>query len=163
MNWRVLILIWSTLLVALLFSILQIHTSLPDIFSWLRPHWVALVLLYWLMALPEHTGVVTAWMAGLLLDSVTGSLLGQHALGMVGLAWVGLSFYERLRMYSILQQALVVLFAIALLQMLNLAIDVLARNVEWTFSTLLPSLSSALIWPALFVTLRSLRRYVFAT
>ena len=57
-----------------------------------RPAWVALVLVYWCMAAPDQVGVVAGWTTGLLLDVMTGTLLGQHALG---LSVVGLRHASR--------------------------------------------------------------------
>src|SRR5690606_27167374 len=55
--------------------------------SW-RPAWVAMVLIYWCMALPERVGIGAAWCLGLLLDVQQGTLLGQHALGLALIAWL---------------------------------------------------------------------------
>ena len=56
--------------------------------------------------------MVSAWVAGLLVDSLTGSLLGQHALTYVLIAWAGLSLHQRLRMYSGVQQTLIVFLTV---------------------------------------------------
>ena len=56
---------------------------LPDWAVEFRPDWVTLVLIYWAMAVPTRVGVTVAWFAGLLLDVSYGTLMGQHAVGMV--------------------------------------------------------------------------------
>jgi len=150
--------IWATLLLALLLTAVRLPVGTPEILSWLRPEWAAVVLLYWVMAVPQQVGMLTAWVLGLLVDSLSGTLLGLHALGFVLVAFVGLSLYERLRMFSLLQQALIVFVAIALARLLGFWVDVLTRGAAWTPLILLPALSSALIWPFAFTALRALRR-----
>ena len=49
--------------------------------SW-RPAWVAMVLIYWCMALPQRMGIGISWVLGLLLDVQQGTILGQHAIGL---------------------------------------------------------------------------------
>jgi rod shape-determining protein MreD len=62
--------------VAMLLTIIPI----PDALRVLRPDWVALTLIFWCLALPYRIGVVSGFFAGLFLDVLTGTLLGQHAL-----------------------------------------------------------------------------------
>ena len=82
---------------------------LPDYLEFLRPYWVALVLIYWGL---ETQGLVTlgfAFTIGLALDLLTGSLLGQHALGLVIITYLVTRFRFRLRFFPPWQQALAVL------------------------------------------------------
>ena len=46
----------------------------------LRPDFVLLVLLYWMLRAPHLCNVGTAWMMGLLIDVASGSFFGQYAL-----------------------------------------------------------------------------------
>lgn len=152
------LLVWLTIGVALFLTALRLPPGAPDLLGWLRPDWVAMVLLYWIMALPHRVGMLTAWIAGLLVDSMSGNLLGQHAFGMVFIAWAGLTLYERLRMYSLPQQALIVFITVALAQVADQIIEILGRGAPWTPAVLLPALTSALLWPIVFTALRLLRR-----
>lgn len=152
------LLVWFTLSVGLLLTVVHLPPDAPAVLGWMRPDWVALVLLYWVMAIPQQVGMGTAWAAGLLVDSVTGNLLGQHALALVFIAWAGLSLYERLRMYSQFQQAVIVFVTVALAQVLDAGIERVSRDASLTPWMLLPALVSALLWPPVFVLLRALRR-----
>ncbi|RXJ88281.1 rod shape-determining protein MreD, partial [Aliarcobacter trophiarum LMG 25534] len=49
--------IWISILLALSLSILP----LPFEFDPFRPDWLAMVLIYWALALPHRTNVGTAW------------------------------------------------------------------------------------------------------
>ena len=70
-----------------------------------RPEWVPLVLIYWVMALPYRFGIGSAWVVGLVLDILEGSILGLNALALVALAYITLSLHMRLRMFSTFQQS----------------------------------------------------------
>ena len=68
-----------------------------------------MVLIYWVMALPYRVGIGSAWIVGIILDVLEGSVLGLNALGLVVIAYVTLNLHQRLRMFSALQQAGLVL------------------------------------------------------
>ena len=52
----------------------------PDAVMHLKPLFTLLVLIYWNMALPDKVGISEALVIGLLLDILTGPILGLHAL-----------------------------------------------------------------------------------
>ena len=132
---------------------------LPGWLQWGRPEWVALILIYWCMALPQRVGIATALVAGLGVDVLEGAILGQNALALVVVALLSLLLYQRLRVYSILQQAGVVFILVGISQMICQWI----QNIDGVSGLpelfLLPALSSALLWPVMFLVLRALRRY----
>ena len=148
------------LVIAMTFVIALLLTALPMPESaaiW-RPAWVALVLIYWCMAAPEQVGVVVGWMTGLLLDVMTGTLLGQHALGLSVVAWFAHYTHRRVRVQPLWRQAVSVFVLLFLYQALVLwsngirGIPV-AAVTYWTAPLL-----GTLLWPWLFVVLRVVRR-----
>jgi|TARA_B110000908_G_scaffold142724_1_gene171103 rod shape-determining protein MreD len=146
--------ITSTLLAAVMLSILP----MPLWAQWGRPAIVAMVLIYWVIALPEHVGIGVAWTVGLLQDIVAGTPLGQNALALSVVAYLALILYQRLRMFTPVQQAVVVFVLIGLNQLLCHWIQTLTGTVSPNLLFLLPALISALLWPVLSVFLRLLRR-----
>ncbi|MFA7386454.1 MAG: rod shape-determining protein MreD, partial [Thiohalobacteraceae bacterium] len=144
--------------VSLAAALLLTSVPLPDDLRILRPDWVLLVLIYWSMALPHRAGVGTAWLLGLVVDVLTGTLLGQHALAYSLVIFLTLKLHQRLRLYPLWQQALSVLVLLSLGQLLLLWINgMIGRPIQsWLYW--LPSLVGALLWPFLFIILRSLRR-----
>jgi rod shape-determining protein MreD len=131
---------------------------LPDWSEVARPEWVALVVIYWCLALPERIGVGMAWVAGLLLDVIHGAILGQYALALALIAYFTLHFYQRIRIYRIWQQALVVLMLILSEQLLIIWIKGTVDQAPESLLYWLPSISTALIWPWSYHILRDLRR-----
>ena len=123
-----------------------------------RPDWVTLTLIYWCIALPERVGVVIGWLAGLTLDVASGAVLGQHALILAIVAYLALRLHRRIRVFPLWQQALSVLMLVTLHLMLVLWIKgFLGQSIE-TWAYWLPALSSMLMWPFIFLTLRYFRR-----
>lgn len=131
---------------------------LPDWLAPLRPEWAALVLIYWCMALPDRIGVGIGWTLGLLMDVLRAGLMGQHALSFGIIAYITHHLYQRLRVFPLWQQAFSILVLITLHQILMLWIRGIAGQPTQTWSYWLPTLSSALLWPPLFILLRRVRR-----
>ncbi len=146
--------IWVSFGAALVLTMLP----LPHWAELYRPEWAAMVLIYWCMALPARVGVATAWSLGLLLDVVRGSLLGQYALALTLIAWVTSQLHQRLRVYPLWQQALVVLMLVAMEQMLVLWVKGIIGEPPESWLYWMPALTSMLLWPWIFLVLRDVRR-----
>lgn len=123
-----------------------------------RPAWVALVLAYWCLAMPQQIGVLTAWFIGLLLDVMHGSLLGQHAFGLAAVAYMIVIYHQQIRVYPLFRQALVVGSLIFLYYLLMLLIYNFLGSMRYGYEYLLAAISSALLWPWIFIVLRDVRR-----
>lgn len=146
------------ILLTLLATFLLTAMPLPDTVRPLRPDWVLLVLIYWAMALPHRVGVGFAWVCGLLIDVLTGLLLGQHALAYSIVVYLTLKLHQRLRLYPLWQQALSILVLLGLGQLLLLWINGMIGRPVHSWLYWLPSLVGALLWPFIFLFLRGLRR-----
>ncbi len=157
MNGRLVIAL--TLIAALWISIVP----LPLWAQWGRPDLVAIVVLYWIMALPERVGIGFAWSVGLVQDIIEGSVLGQHAFALAILAYLALILYQRLRMFTPVQQAWVIFVFTALNQLLCHWVQTLVGIVSFNILFMLPAVFSALLWPLVSVFLRMLRRSYFIT
>lgn len=124
----------------------------------LRPPWVALTLLFWLLVIPERIGVFSAWALGLLLDVAIGTTLGQHALSLAVLAWVALSLHRRLRLFPLVQQALAVWLLLLLDRLVTLwvmgALGQPTPGLSYWWSTL----TGLLVWPLFYLLGRDPRR-----
>jgi len=150
----------SGVIIAMSFVIALMLTALPmpEWASLWRPAWVALVLIYWCMALPSRSGVLVGWSVGLLLDVMTGTLLGQHALALAVTAFIAHKLHQRVRVLPIFQQGVTVFGLVFVFQALVLWINGI-KGMPVTLSAYLTApLVSALLWPWVFVLLRDTRR-----
>ena len=147
-----------TLCPGMVLAILPLPSSIPIELGYLRPDWVAMILIYWMLAVPHRIGLVTAWVVGIFMDVLLGNLLGQYALAYVVIGYITLSIYQRMRMFAIWQQSMAVLGLLLLFQLVIAAIGNAAGIAEWRIWYLLPPLSGALLWPLIFMMLRFVRR-----
>lgn len=145
---------WSFIL-ALMLTILP----LPLWAAWARPECVLLVIIYWTIALPNRVSIGIAWLMGLLLDVISGTLLGEHALAMALVAYITISLHRRLRVYPLWQQASFVFALVFLYQLIIFILQGMIGQLPQTFLYWLPSLTSMLFWPWVFIVLRDWRRY----
>jgi rod shape-determining protein MreD len=143
-----------TFIIALMLTMIP----LPHWAQELRPHWMLLVLVYWSMAIPTRIGVGVAWVMGLLLDVTYDDLLGQHALALALVIFLTLNVHQRLRIFPIWQQAIVILIFSIIYDMLNLWIKGISGYAPNVWLYILPSFTTAIIWPAVFLVLRRARR-----
>lgn len=143
-----------TFLAALILSVVP----MPAPFDAGRPMWLAMVVAYWVMALPHRVGLLTAWVAGLATDVLFGELFGQNALVLVLVAWLVLLLYQRIRRFPLWQQSLVMLPVLGIAQMVSLWLSSLVGNRPPMLLYLLPAVVSTLLWPWVFTVLRLIRR-----
>lgn len=149
------LIIGLTYLVALILTIIP----LPEWMVAFRPEWLALVLIYWCMALPHRIGILTAFGLGLILDVLKGAVIGQHALALVVIIYLTLKVYQQIRIYPVGQQALSIMGLVILYQVLVMWINGITgtQGSGWTYW--LPAVSSTLLWPWIYLILRDIRRH----
>ena len=92
--------VWLTFAIGMLLSV----SPLPQFMEILRPLWLALLLAFWALAMPQTVGMVTALCLGLAEDVLYGTLLGQNALILTLITFLVLSLQQRLRMFPMWQQ-----------------------------------------------------------
>jgi rod shape-determining protein MreD len=154
---------WFILLTIVIASLLGI-TPLPPWLEIWRPEWIALVVVYWVIALPHRIGLFTAWTVGFFADVLEGSLLGLNAIALTLIAYVALSLYQRLRMFTPLQQSTTILMLIGVSQLLIFwVLTATGQNTPQNLMFVVSALSSALVWPLVFVLLRFGRRALKVT
>ncbi len=131
---------------------------LPEWVVEFRPDWVTLVLIYWAMALPARTGVTIAWLAGLMLDVSHGAILGQHAVGLTLVIYIVHIQHQRLRVASLIQQAIVIFFLLLLKQLIVLWVSGIVGHAPDTWLYFMPTLTGTLLWPWIYIIMRDMRR-----
>lgn len=143
-----------TLLCAAVLAVFPLDRSLV----WWRPEWVLLVLVYWTIALPHRIGMLTALLAGFLADVLEGVAIGQNMLSFTIIVVLARLMYQRVRVFSPLQQAWVVFVLVGVHQLIGQWLQSLQGMGALGFVFLLPALSSACFWPLVMPVLRALRR-----
>jgi len=147
--------IMLTFLLALMLTIMPMPITV-DAF---RPDWVLIVTLYWSMALPNRVNVITAWVLGFILDVLLGSVLGVHAAAMAIAVYIAAVNYQKIRNFSLWQQALIIAVLSALYNLLTFWMEHLLTQVPFLVSYLYPVITSMIVWPWAFLLLRKVRRH----
>jgi rod shape-determining protein MreD len=142
-----------TIIVAMCLKI----APLPTAFAIYNPDWVLLTLIYWSLAVPERVGVFHAWSFGLLVDVLTGRLLGQYALAYSLVIYLCLSLHRRLRQFPVFQQALFIFFCLLLSQLLLFFIKNINQTAELKPTFWLSVFVGTISWPLVYTVLRFVR------
>ena len=142
-------LIFLTILAAVLFSLIP----LPGVLAPFKPYWVALVVIYWSLETQDITSLGMAFLVGLVLDILSGSLMGLHALSLVIMVFLVQHFRSRLRFFPPWQQALSVFVLLVNDRIILIWITVLLGEPLPTWKYWLPPLIGMALWPWLFLLL----------
>jgi rod shape-determining protein MreD len=132
--------IFATLVAALFLNVVPLGrlTVMPD--------WVALVLLFWCIHQPLKVGMGAAFVLGLLMDVANASIMGQHALAYVLLAFGAGVLSRRILWFPLVQQALHVLPILVGTQVIMLLIRLAAGGEFPSPFWFLGGFISAALW-----------------
>jgi rod shape-determining protein MreD len=147
-----------SILVAFIFTMLP----MPEVAMWCRPAWILLVLLYWQIA-SGHVGIGFAWSMGLMLDILSGTILGEHALALTIVIYCASKMVLRFRMYPLLQQSLWVFVLVGLYQLIIYCVQGFIHELPHHYLYWFASLVSALLWPWLSIFMRDCRYWLRVT
>lgn len=135
--------IWLTVLLAAMLN------NLPFSGEWAvwKPDWVALALLHWGLVFRQDTNLFMAFFMGLLTDVLSGSLLGQFALGYVMVSYFAVRLGLRMTPDAYIQQFALVFIVIGIFMLVNLWISEIMGQTSAGLSYWAPLISSLVIWP----------------
>ncbi len=130
---------------------------LPWFMQVIWPFWMALVVIYWALENPRYMSLGLVFFIGLLLDFLTVSLLGLHALRLVIIAYLVLRFRARLRFFPPWQLGLAVLGLLVNDRIILLWVNTLIGEPLPPLGYWLPAIVGGLMWPLLFIALDRVR------
>jgi rod shape-determining protein MreD len=131
-------------LVALILTVLP----LPWWLDVARPAFLVLTVIYWSVNAPRAGGLAIGFFAGLMLDVFQGPVLGEHALALSLITYIAVREHQRIRSKPAIQQALIVLAALVMYEVVLFMIDGWTGHPVTSPLRWVHTLSGALIWPA---------------
>ncbi len=131
--------IWSSLIVALLLTMLGQEPWMPDL--------LALVLVFWTIHQPLRVGMLAAFCFGLIMDVHQAGLLGQHALSYTALSFLSIMIHRRVLWFPVPAQALQLLPLMMAAHILELLVRLLSGGAMPAWSFWISPLLQALLWP----------------
>ncbi|MEE8237173.1 MAG: rod shape-determining protein MreD [Gammaproteobacteria bacterium] len=145
------------LLISFVAALVLAIVPLPAALAAYRPDWVPLVLIFWGLMAPERLGLVTAFAMGLALDTLSGALLGQHALAMVTVVYLSVRFHLLIRVFPVWQLSMTVILLLVIYEFMLFWIDGVAGRSVPIIERWAPVVSGALVWPLVLGYLASVR------
>src|SRR5690606_37225955 len=110
------------------------------------PDWVALVLAFWCVREPLKVGMTTGFILGLIADVADASLMGQHALAYVLLAFAATGLSRRILWFQLGLQALHILPLLFGTQLIMLLVRMLGGAEFPDMMYLLSPLIATALW-----------------
>jgi rod shape-determining protein MreD len=153
---------WFVPALSLVLTLALSLVPLPHAVSSFRPDWVAVVLLYWSLNAPRRFSLLTAFWMGIVLDTLSGSLLGQHALALLVIVYIAERLHLRIRVFPMSQLGLVVLALLGLYEFILFWIDGVAGRTVPVSERWGPPLAGTLVWLALLAVFAGGRREAHA-
>ena len=146
---------WVGLLpICLLFYITQI----PG-FGYIRIDMLALLVTLFSIYRPQGMPLGLAFAIGLAQDVVSLAPIGQHAIGLVTLAYVAQSARDRIRMQAVPNQLLAIFIGLMLVKFIHSWVVALGFGQIPTLNSLLSVLVTSLFWvPVMFIAKRMTRK-----
>ncbi len=135
-------------LAALLLSLIPWNSYLQAI----QPYWLAMIIAFW--SLQRSPSIMNwAFFYGLILDVLSGSLLGKHGMSLVALSYLIGKSSKQLHLSSFWQLMMMVLGLLINDLVIRAAIDWISYRYTPDWTDLLPLVSAALVWPWLKYTM----------
>ena len=146
------IIIILTLFLGLMFSLIMLPLG------YIAPEWLLLINIYWAIALPSNNKIFLAFLSGFLVDIVLGQPLGISSLSYVIFIYIILNLYNSLRYMTITQQMVVIFFLLLIKQHFFIwTFYVFGLNIDYQ-SLIISSFMTSALWPAIYFSLRFMRR-----
>lgn len=142
-----------SLVVALLLGLLPLPAWLQP----LRPYWLALALVYWVLQAPTRIGLGVAFALGVVADLAFGGLLGEQALRLVIIAFIVQRFRAQLRFFPLSQQALAIGGLLLNDRVVSAALHLMLGEPQLPWSFWWAPLLGMLLWAPVFLLLDTLR------
>ncbi len=134
--------VYLSLLVAFLALLLPWSENALQI----RPDFVLLVIIFWLIRAPQLCNVGTAWFVGLFVDLATGGVFGQYALAYTLTAYFAVIYQRRLVLFNGMQQAFYVFLLLIISQLTLLLLKLFSGAEAFGWQYFLPSFTGILLW-----------------
>ena len=135
--------ILTTSIIALVLSV----APLPTWLSIVRPAFLVLTVLYWSIMVPRAGGLMLAFIGGIAIDVFQGSLLGEHALALAFVSYLGIRLSLLVRAKPLFEQSLFVFAALMVYEALLFVVDGWSGHPLTTPTRWVHTLTGGLIWP----------------
>lgn len=152
-------LLWAVLL-SVFFALVLKVVQLPQWLFYFWPDWIALIVVYWALMVPERIGPLVGFIIGTMLEVLFVRKFGVLGLGLATLAFIVNGTHQQLRALSIWQQMILVGLFVAVFKLLTGWLYGMVADFTITSEYWYSILGGMLVWPFVFILLQELRRMV---
>lgn len=149
---------WRFPVLTLVLALALTAVPLPAPIAPYRPEWVPLILIFWSLLAPQRFSLLTAFWMGLMLDTLSGALLGQHALALVIVIYLTIRFHLRIRVFPVWQLSVTIVLLLALYEFVLFWVDGVAGRTVPLIERWAPLVASTVVWPLILAYLDHYRR-----
>lgn len=147
--------IWLLLFVGILLQIMP----WPSAIYMIKPNWLLLILIYWLIALPHRVGIGSAFFIGIIMDLFLGSILGVHAFAFSIVAYLAMFKFQLVRNSALWQQLLIIVFLSVCYDFCLFMLKIIINHaITVTPMLFLSDAVNGILWPWFLLLLRYIRR-----
>lgn len=147
--------IWLLLFVGILLQIMP----WPSAIYMIKPNWLLLILIYWLIALPHRVGIGSAFFIGIIMDLFLGSILGVHAFAFSIVAYLAMFKFQLVRNSALWQQLLIIVFLSVCYDFCLFMLKIIINHAITVNPMLfLSDAVNGILWPWFLLLLRYIRR-----
>ena len=107
---------------------------------------MVIVLFFWVIQMPERVGLIVAWFIGFPMDVMLGEPIGLNGACYVGVTFFGWSLYERIRMFSSMQQGAVLFGLLFVVGLVKITVVHFIQGLEWSLIFLGSAAITVLLW-----------------
>ncbi|BFU61185.1 MULTISPECIES: rod shape-determining protein MreD [Rodentibacter] len=155
-----LILQWATIFLFFIVALVLELAPWPLGFQAFKPSWLILVLLYWVLAIPNKVNIGFAFLLGVIWGLVLGSTLGIHALVLSIAFYFIAKNYLVLRNLSIWFQSLLVIIFVFVIRLAIFLVEFFLHSAVFNWQEIFGAVASGILWPWVFLLMRKIRRKV---
>lgn len=138
---------WFLICLSFFSGMFLMFLPLPSGFNWLGPLWLVLILLYWVLMMPQYVNVGIAWGVGIFTDIVYNGIIGEHALGLVLIVFLVIKIRQKILPLGFLKMAPIISGLLVLYQLLIFLMRVYGSYYFNTWSILGGAIVGILLWP----------------
>ena len=140
---RNLFFIWSVILLSIILMVIPV----PDVLDQYRLPWLKMTVIFFSIFNISLIGIISVWFSGLILDIMTGGLMGENALILAVLSYLSYRFRFQIRVYPMWQIMLIVLMLLSLGELISLWINGVSGTMSFNIYDWINVGIAVLVWP----------------
>ncbi|WP_222987472.1 rod shape-determining protein MreD [Psittacicella hinzii] len=151
------------LVIYLTFFLAFVVTTIPwsSEYASFRPHWILTLLLVWTIRDSAKVGYITALVVGVLLDSISGTPLGEHAIAFIIVTFINTRLVKLYNSIGFAFQTICTTVIIVIYSLIIALLELFSYNlIQFNLSFFLPILTSVIIWAWVFTAIGMLQYWL---